>query len=175
MTTRDAPPPNGDSAATAATAARFDTRQGFRDALCRAMDDAIAQEVAELRWIDPDFGTWPLDDAGLRSLLARWCRRGRRLTLFAHGFDVVQRRHPRFVAWRRLQTHVVSGRALGVEPSEIPTLFLGGMGRGIVVFDRDRHVGRELLGPSDWLTWSDVADALMQQSCEAFAATTLGI
>jgi hypothetical protein len=162
------------------TASAFDTRGGFQAALQAAIEAAIDHEATSLRWVDPDFRDWPLDDAAVRDALARWCRPGRRLTLLATGFEALVQRHPRFVAWRRLHAHVIVGRAVTLDASEVPTVFLGSMGHGLIVLNRERLArerlaGRAFVDPADWRTWNEVVDALMQQSHDSFAATTLGL
>lgn len=156
---------------------RFEGRAAFRQAI---VDVAAAMAACpgpgRWIWVDVDFASWPLDDTVVRESLARWVRGpGVELVLLASGFDAVERLHPRFVAWRRLQAHRVTGRALDLEPADIPTLVLGPQGQGLQRIDAQRSRGRWWADDADVDAARAWCDALMQQSQPSFAANHLGL
>ena len=156
-----------------AVARTFEGRQGFRDALVAGLADDAA---SEWWWTDPDFTDWPLDDPALIAALEHWLARpGRQLTLLACDFEALQRRWPRFVAWRRERAHRVFGREVAIDRSQMPTLLLTAAPRGVQVLDRVRWRGVRIDDAHAWREAREIVDALMQQSEPSFAATTLGL
>jgi hypothetical protein len=152
---------------------RIDGRKAFHAALIELVAGGVGDEWW---WADPDFADWPLDDPSLIDALGRWLARpGRRLTLLACEFDELQRRHPRFVAWRRYQAHRVLGRTVDLDPSQMPTLFVAGAPRAMQMLDRVRWRGVRIDDAADWRDLRELVDALVQQSQTSFAATTLGL
>lgn len=152
---------------------RLEGRRAFHAAV---LELAAGGGGDEWWWADPDFADWPLDDPALVEALSRWLARpGRTLTLLACDFDELQRRHPRFVAWRRYQAHRVFGRAVDLEASQVPTLFVAAPPRALHLLDRVRWRGVRVDEPDDWRDLRELVDALMQQSQTSFAATTLGL
>lgn len=162
---------------TDAARAPIDSRQAFRAAVIALAAAADEQRTpVQWWWCDPDFTAWPLDDAALIAALTVWLQRpGRQLTLLACGFDALQRRHPRFVAWRRDQAHRVLGREVAVDTSQMPTLFVARVPLGFEVLDRVRWRGTWFARADDWRQRRELVDALLQQSVPSFAATTLGL
>lgn len=166
-------PPTHPPADDATNARRIDGRKAFHAAL---LDLTAGGGGDEWWWADPDFADWPLDDPSLIEALGRWLARpGRRLTLLACDFDELRRRYPRFVAWRRYQAHRVLGRAVDVEPSQVPTLFVAGAPLALQMLDRVRWRGVRVDDAVDWRGLRELVDALTQQSQTSFAATTLGL
>mgnify|MGYP005857289815 CR=1 FL=1 len=157
--------------------APIDSRQAFRAAVIALASTADDERTpVEWWWCDPDFADWPLDDPALIAALSAWLARpGRQLTLLACGFDEIQRRHPRFVAWRRYQSHRVLGREVAVDPSQMPTLCVARAPRGLEVLDRVRWRGVWIGEADDWRQRRELVDALLQQSAPSFAASTLGL
>jgi len=153
------------------------TRGEFAAALHAALVDAAASGTRELWLVDPDFAAWPLGERATIDELTRWAQAPqRRITLIAHHFDEMPRRHPRFVEWRRYWSHLVQARAVAeLDVSEVPTLLLAGDGLGVQLLDREHYRGRWFRDETDWKTWREVVDALLQRSGDAFPATTLGL
>ena len=86
------------------------SRAEFHGALRRAFE-ALRQQGAREVWLcDEDFADWPLGERAIVELLTQWAGSSRKLTLIARNFDEVARRHPRWVAWRRDWSHIVSCR-----------------------------------------------------------------
>jgi hypothetical protein len=125
---------------------------------------------------DPDFADWPLSDARVLEDLTRWAKSHRKLTMVARSYDMVVRKHARFVDWRRTFAHVIDCR----EPDEgdaekMPSLLLA---PGILLLRRiDLHNWRASVStdPADGIAWRDGIDAVLQRSSEAFPATSLGL
>jgi hypothetical protein len=154
------------------------TRNEFDAALRAALADAIESRTRELWFVDPDFSEWPLGDRAVVDQLTNWAQSvpQPRITLIAYSFAEMHRRHPRFVAWRRYWSHVVQARDVAeLDASEVPTLMLAGDGLGVQLIDRMHWRGRWFRDETDWKTWREVIDALLQRSGDAFPATILGI
>ncbi len=153
----------------------FQTHREFRDAIRAALETAAAQNVQTMCWVDADFMDWPLDTRDTIDALQSWVGARRRLTLLASGFDEMPRRHPRFVAWRRQWAHVVTGRAVALDASEMPTLLLLDKTAGLTVLDRVKGRGHWFADESEVRAAQELVDALLQRSEESFPATTLGL
>jgi hypothetical protein len=155
--------------------APIDGRSAFTEAMRDALMHAVHGRQRELCFVDPDFETWPLDDAQILAALADWARRPqRRLLLVASSFESVPRRFARFTDWRRTWAHAVQAFATEVEPSQIPTLLLAGPS-SLALADRLRWRGHVLASDKEVADWREVVDVLMQRSEPAFGANTLGL
>lgn len=153
----------------------IDGRSEFAAALRLALASAVQTRAHELCLIDPDFDTWPLEDAEVLGALTAWARLPkRRMLMMAARFDALPRRCPRFVAWRRTWAHVVECRTTEVDASQIPTLLLAGA-RSLQLADRLAWRGHWLADDSEVAEWREVVDVLMQRSEVDFPANTLGI
>src|SRR5262245_4135771 len=80
----------------------------------------------EITLVDVDFSAWPLDHAAVIDALTRWIQLpGRRLHLIGARFDLVERRQPRFTAWRKPFAHAVQCMTpTDVDPSDMPAVLL---------------------------------------------------
>lgn len=151
------------------------TRAEFIEALRELAFDAAQQSPRELRWSDPDFADWPLNEVAVIDALTRWTAPGRRLILLAQHYDEVLRRHPRFVEWRRVWAHLVDARvAEELAASDHPSLWLAGP-RWLQLLDRDHW--RALRGDDEREArlLRDALDACLQRSSPGFPPTTLGL
>jgi hypothetical protein len=158
-----------------AGSAPIDGRSAFTGALRQVLVHAVDARERELCWVDPDFETWPLDDAVLLTSLTAWARQPlRRLLLVAGNFDLVPRRFPRFTEWRGLWAHVVEAHVTEIEPSQVPTLVLAGS-CSLMLADRLRWRGHALSSDKEVADWREVVDVLLQRSQPGFAANTLGL
>ncbi|QDL53911.1 hypothetical protein [Rhodoferax aquaticus] len=88
----------------------FEGPTAFAQLIRDAVADAAAQGVREMVWSDADFFDWPLCEKSVIDALNVWANRHRRLVILAHNFDVIPRKHPRFVEWRRMWGHIVECR-----------------------------------------------------------------
>jgi hypothetical protein len=153
-----------------------ETRGEFQEAVRDALDRAAEQGCRELTLVDPDFADWPLGEQRVLDALTRWAQSQRKLTLVARSYDMIVRRHPRFVDWRRNFAHVITCR----EPDEAdaddtPSILLAS---GLLVLRRiDARAWRASLSTdqADTIVWRDGIDALLQRSSDAFPATSLGL
>jgi hypothetical protein len=152
------------------------SRAEFRDAVGACLDQAAAAGAREIFMIDPSFADWPLNDAAVVDTLARWAKSTRSLTLMAHRYEELPRRHMRFVEWRRNWSHVVRCRAdEDLEEQQIPTLLLV---PGLVclrMVDNVNYRGTMSGKSIDLVTGRETVDALLQRSSDAFPVTALGL
>jgi hypothetical protein len=173
---RAAPPAHEAAGALADVA--FDGPAGFADSLYRVLEHAEATGARSLCWCDVDFGAWPLGEARWLERLTRWARggSGRELVMIAAGYAVIEREHPRFVAWRRDWGHLL--RCLEPEEShtlELPTLWIDSAQQVLRVFDRESWRGRAGFDRADRQQAQEDFDAIAQRGTPAFASVTLGL
>ncbi len=152
------------------------SRSDFREALREGLARAAVVGCRELFLCDVDFSDWPLGEIAVVESLSRWALAHRRLTLLAQSFDDVQRRHPRFAAWRRQWSHVVTCRAFeDAEPGQMPSVLLAPGLVTVRLFDARAYRASVSTDPADALRAKELLDALLQHSVEAFPASTLGL
>jgi hypothetical protein len=154
----------------------IDSRSGFHAAIREAFAALAASACSELVICDSDFADWPLGEISVIDSLTQWVRPSRKLTVYAQSFDDVQRRHPRWVTWRRQFAHAVECRV--VEPLEqgrMPSLFTARGGLTIRMFDNVRYRGTLSADARDAVLAREQIDAISQRSAEGFPATTLGL
>lgn len=151
---------------------RSDFHEALRDAFALVAD----RGCREVFICDPTFADWPLGELTLIESLTRWAYAHRKLTLLAENFDGFQRRHPRWVEWRRQWSHVVECRALADDDAgKLSGLFLA---PGVVtmrVLDSEHYRASLSFEPADGIRARDNLDALLQRSHEAFPVTNLGL
>jgi len=140
------------------------TRVDFQQAVRDAVVAAEREGWPSMAYVDTDFAEWPLNEPALLDTLTRWALPHRRLTLVALGFEEMRRRHPRFVEWRRLWSHVVDARSPDEDAglAELPTLLLGGGKQpfSVIVTDRAHWRGRLSRDVSDTHFYQERLDAL---------------
>jgi hypothetical protein len=154
--------------------------------------DSFAAWQAALRWgfttaaeggartitcVDPDFASWPLDDAALLQVLTAFLRLpGRRLVLAAARYDEVPRRLPRFSTWRRDWSHALQTLLVPEEfAAELPSVLLDDRELSVALIDPVHWQGRaQLERRARWL-WQERVDAVLQRSEPGFPVTTLGL
>lgn len=153
----------------------IDGRSAFTRALQRSLGYALRQRERELWLVDPDFETWPLDDAQVLGALHAWARLPqRRLMMVATRFDTIPRLFSRFTTWRGTFAHVVEAYGTEIEPSQVPTLLLAGPA-SLMLADRLRWRGHALSDDKEVADWREVVDVLLQRSQPGFGANTLGL
>lgn len=156
--------------------APFAGRPAFRDAVRRLLAEAAQSGWRELSWCDPDFADWPLDDAAVLASLSTWLRPHRRLTVVGAGYDDIVRRHPRWVAWRRLWSHgVVCRQADDDIAADLPTLLVAPSGRALRLLDQASHRGFVTSAKPDVAQLQNDFVAVSRRSVDAFGATMLGL
>lgn len=155
----------------------FEGAPEFARALRDAMVNASEHGTRRLCWCDEDFASWPLGDAEWIDMLTHWSRQpGRELVMIACDWAVVERRHPRFVTWRRDWAHVVQC----LLPDEahtagLPTIWIDSDDQALRVFDTEHLRGRLGFDRVDRQRAREDFDALSQRASPGFAAATLGL
>lgn len=153
----------------------FQSRADFRQALHEAFALAAERGCREIRLLDPTFEGWPLSEPEVIECLQRWALPHRRLTLVAHHFDGVARDQARFLAWRRLWSHIVECRAWPQDEGDLPTLWLAPQLRAVRLLDPEHFRGVVEADPAELLRLTEQSDAFLQRSAPAFSAFTLGL
>lgn len=140
---------------------------------------ACREGAPQICCFDADFQQWPLSNPLLLEALRQWVAPHRRLRLLARDYQAMARRHPRFVQWRQLYSHVTEARQLSdegpVDHRRPAALLLGRVpqmwrlidarqGRAVIETNASAH-GAAL----EWF------DAVSQRSEESFPASTLGL
>ncbi len=155
----------------------FEGQVEFALALHSSMTLACEKGVRRLCWCDEDFAAWPLGDMDWLSQLTRWARvSGRELVMIAHDYAVIERRHPRFAAWRRDWAHVIQCLVPEDTHTEaLPTLWIDSDDQVSRVFDRDHLRGRIGFDRVDRQRAREDFDAISQRASPGFAVGTLGL
>ena len=170
--TSHTPPPAND-----ADDGAFEGPAPFAEAVRRVMRHADERGARVLRWCDEDYGEWPLGETDFLDRLTHWARGpGRELQMLAASWDVIRRRHPRFVRWRQDFDHVITC----LEPPErredpLPTLWLDAADQAVRVFDREAWRGRVGADRIDRQRAREMLDAISQRATPGFGSTTLGL
>ena len=166
---RDAPPPAGGRA--------FEGSVEFAQALRDAMAVAGEQRTRRLCWCDEDFAAWPIGEAGWLDQLTRWARvGGRELVMIARDYSAIERRHPRFAAWRRDWAHVIQCMVPDeTRTAALPTLWIDTDDQALRVFDLEHLRGRIGFDRVDRQRAREDFDAILQRAGPGFAAVTLGL
>ena len=154
----------------------INSRSEFHEALRAAFAEVATHACRQVWLCDTDFADWPLNEPGVIDNLTQWAQPHRKMVVLAQNFDDVMRRHPRWVAWRRQRANVVECRI--VEPMEqgrMPILFTAPGLVTVKLADAVRHRGTSSYQAADGRLASELIDAVLQRSAEAFPATTLGL
>ena len=154
----------------------IDSRSDFHHALRSAFAQAADAGCRELWLCDPDFSDWPLGEAGVVDALRAWAGQQRRLTLLASTFDEVARRHPRWVEWRRVWSHVVHCRTnTEIEAAALPTVLLAPGLVSVRLSNPARYRGRCSTDAADEVRCREMIDAVLQRSQESFPVALTGL
>ena len=147
--------------------------QALRDAMARASEHGTRR----LCWCDEDFAAWPIGEADWIEQLTRWARAGaRELVVIARDYSVIERRHPRFAAWRRDWAHVIQCLVPDEDrTAALPTLWIDSDDQALLVFDREHLRGRIGVDRVDRQRAREDFDAVLQRANPGFAAATLGL
>ena len=152
------------------------SRSEFHAALRLAFTEAATAGSRDLWLSDPNFSDWPLGERDVVDTLTQWVASSRRLTLIAHDFDDLAKRHPRWVTWRRQWSHVVTCRTNAeLEADDIPTLLVASGTVTVRLSDPVHHRGRIAHDRAEELRCKELLDAVLQRSEEAFPATATGL
>jgi hypothetical protein len=152
------------------------SRSAFHEALRSAFSRAAAVGAREIWLCDPDFADWPLSEPGIINDLTEWARPHRQLTVYAHRYGEVARRHGRWTQWRRQWSHLVNCRTNPeLESAEYPTLCLIPGVVSLRLMDTVNFRGMASHDPADAIACREAIDVVSQRSTEAFPVTTLGL
>ena len=155
----------------------FEDPVEFAQALQGALAHAVEHGTRRICWCDDTFAMWPLGEAEWVDQLTRWARvSGRELVMIARDYAVIERRHPRFAAWRRDWSHVIQC----MEPEEngaatLPTLWIDSDDQALRVFDLEHLRGRTGFDRVDRQRAREDFDAILQRANPGFSAVTLGL
>jgi hypothetical protein len=152
------------------------SRSEFHDALREAFALVADKGCREIFISDADFADWPLGERAVIDSLTRWAYAHRKLTVLAQSFDEFQRRHPRWVQWRKQWSHVVECRTPDeADAGRVPGLFLAPGVVTLRVLDPEHYRASMAFDEADAILARENIDALLQRSEEAFPASTLGL
>jgi len=152
------------------------SRGEFHTALRLAFAEAAAVGCRELWLCDKDFADWPLGERAIVESLSVWAGSHRRLTLIAHTFDEVARRHARWNEWRRQWSHIVHCRSnADLEAGQMPSVLLASDLLSIRLVDSVHYRGRYSHAVADGIHCREMIDAVLQRSEEAYPVTTTGL
>jgi len=155
----------------------FEGSTEFAQALRDAMAFASGHATRRVCWCDEDFAAWPLGEPDWIEQLTRWARTsGRDLVMIARDWSVVERRHPRFAAWRRDWSHVIQCMVPDeTRTAALPTLWIDTDDQALRVFDLEHLRGRIGFDRVDRQRAREDFDAILQRASPGFAAVTLGL
>jgi len=154
---------------------RFEGRLKFQQLVRDALACAAKEGWQRIILCDPDFEDWPLGERETAESLMAWSRNGRQIVLLAHRWDVVQRQHARFVAWRRTWSSIVDARGCRTaDPAEVPSA-IWSPGWFMQRQDLGRCGGIATHDPARRQQMREELQAWIDKSPAAFPASTLGL
>ncbi|HEY6512014.1 MAG TPA: hypothetical protein VI032_08550 [Burkholderiaceae bacterium] len=141
--------------------------------LLASLDPSSGREIT---LVDIDFSAWPLDQAEVIDALTRWIQLpGRRLHLIGARFDLIERRQPRFAAWRKPFAHAVQCMSpTELDPSGMPAVLLFDVGY-LELLDREHWRARWTTARRDWVLQRERIDTLASRCEPAWPVTVLGL
>jgi hypothetical protein len=154
---------------------RFEGRDDFRQLLRDAFACAAREGWLQIIVSDAHFDEWPLGERAVAESLQAWSKTGRHFTILAKNYDDVVRRHPRFVAWRRVWSHIIEARACAAaDPLELPSLVWS---PAWVLERRDLMRSAGFCGsePDRRIAARERVQEWLARSAPAFPATQLGL
>jgi hypothetical protein len=153
----------------------FAGRVAFQQLVRDALACAAREGWREIILSDPDFDDWPLGEIAVAQSLQAWSAGGRRCTLLARRYDVVVRRHARFVNWRAVWSHIIEARACAsADPLELPSA-IWSPGWVMQRLDIERCNGFCGSEPERRLMLAENLQGWLQKSSPSFASSTLGL
>jgi hypothetical protein len=167
--------PDSGAAVGALPSGRFSGREAFQHLVRDALAGAAREGWREIILCDADFEDWPLGERAVAESLAAWSAAGRRITLLARRWDGVVRRHARFVAWRKIWSHIVEARSCAsADPLELPSA-IWTPNWVMQRLDPVRCTGVSGNEPERRLLLRENLQEWLKKSSPGFPATTLGL
>ena len=152
------------------------TGPGEFGALVRhALATASVQGWRELLLCDADFNDWPLGERAVAQSLNDWAAAGRKFTMLAVNYDVVYRRHARFVSWRKTWSHLVECRVAGAGHKDNLPSVLWSPVWALHRLDPARSVGFSGSDAGRRTLLREKLGEHLLKSSSGFPATTLGL
>ena len=145
--------------------------QGVRDALACAGSEGWPEIIVS----DATFEDWPWRDRETVDLLRAWSKTGRRFTMLATRYDVVQRDQARFVTWRKTWGHIVECRMCRTaDPLDFPSA-LWSRSWTLQRLDLKLSTGVCSSSAERRVFLKELLDEHLRNSTPGFAASTLGL
>lgn len=154
---------------------RFSGRDEFAELIRLALSTAAAQGWREIILSDPHFGEWPLGERAVAQALNDWSKTGRKLTLVAENYDMLVRKHARFVTWRRTWAHIVECRKAVAAPADSLLSGLWSPGWVFERLDLPRCAGWSGSEVARRVALKERLAEVLLHSSPAFPASTLGL
>ena len=155
---------------------RIASRGDFHAAVRHAVQQAADSQCRELWWADADFAAWPIGEPALIEDLRRWARPHRKLVLLAQSFDALARRHPRWVDFRRVWSHVVECRSIDeLDAGTMPCVLLASGLLALRLADPVHWRGSISREPAMLAQTRELLASMAQRSTPAFPSTVLGV
>jgi hypothetical protein len=154
---------------------RFSGPKEFAELIRQALATAAAQGWREIVLSDPGFEDWPLGERTVAQALDDWSQTGRKITVLARNYDELQRRHARFVTWRRTWAHIIECRANSALSADS---FPSALWSPVWVFQRldiDHCTGIAGSEPARRVRLREQLAECLLRSSPAFPANTLGL
>lgn len=154
---------------------RFEGREAFRQLVRDALACAAREGWREIIMSDATFDDWPLGERAVSDSLLAWSSSGRKMTLLAKRYDVVVRKHARFVNWRRTWMHIIEARACpSADELDLPSA-IWSPGWALERRDVERSNGFSGPEPERRVLLRQNLQEWLQKSTPSFAATTAGL
>ena len=154
---------------------RFEGREEFRQLVRDALACAAREGWHELVLSDAYFDEWPLGERAVADSLQAWAKGGRKFVILAKNYDEMVRKHPRFVMWRRVWSHIIEARACpDADPLGLPSMLWS---PAWVLERRDPQRSNGYCGvePERRLAAHEALQEWLRKSTPAFPATNLGL
>jgi hypothetical protein len=168
-------PRDDPTAGAALPSKRFEGREEFRQLVRDAFATAARDGWREIILSDASFEDWPLGERSVAESLQDWSANGRRCVLLAKSWDDVIRRHPRFVAWRRTWSHIITAYACpSADALQLPSAIWS---PAWVLERRDPERSNGYCGsePDRRVQVRELLNEWVLRASPAFPATTLGL
>ena len=154
---------------------RFSGRKEFQQLVRDSFATAARDGWREIIVCDAGFEDWPLGERAVSESLRAWSKTGRRFIMLARNYDELQRRHPRFVSWRRTWSHIIDcWSCSSADPLELPSALYSPawvMRR----LDLERSTGICGSEPERRVAMRELIEEWLRKSGPGFPASTLGL